>query len=389
MPRFLASTKPMGRWRVTDPSLSGRHARAGAGSGIVAIGLLLALVGAATALAIAIAGIAERHANALPDLSRGRPAGDAGAERPLPVMAFYMNWDAASRASLVAHLDAIAQVVPGVATVTGPDHRFIHEGDPDLAALLAAAPHAPALIPMVQNVAGDGGWDSAGTASLLASRAARIRLANQVTAMVAADHGAGVMLDMESLPAAAHPGYRALLADLHARFARRGWQLMIAAPVGDPDWDLRTYAALVDRIVLMAYDEHWMGGEPGAIASQRWFAEVVPAAVKAVGAGKAIVAIGSYAYDWSAGHTDPLTVEAARTLARQAGTAPTRDAASGNSHFAYRKDGRDHQVWLLDATTAAQEMPVIRQSGAAGVALWRLGSEDAQVWPVLTGARRP
>ncbi|WP_443019881.1 glycosyltransferase [Sphingomonas adhaesiva] len=364
--------------------------------------LLLALLAAAVLRPMAAA--APRFAAAA-DAPRGLTPAGVAVERGawLPgaaggtltggTMGFYMPWDDASRRSLEAHVGELEWLVPGLATVTGADHRFVAEGDEHLRSVLARAPKRPRVLPMVQNAAADGSWDGAGTAALLADAAARRRLAGQIEALVAQEKGAGVLLDLESLPASAQRDYRTFLGELRARFRPKGWVVTLAVPVADPDWDLAAIARVADRLVLMAYDEHWMGGEPGPIASQPWFARVVDAAVRQVGADKAIVAIGSYAYDWvgqgTARRTTPLSIADAWALAARAGVVPTFDAASGNSRFAYRADGQDHQVWLLDAMSAANQMAVIRRTGAAGVALWRLGSEDPGVWNALSDATRP
>ncbi len=295
-------------------------------------------------------------------------AGAAAGKAPLR-LGFYMPWDAASRASLAAHAGDLDWLAAGLATVTGADHHITYEHDADLAALLGKQARAPRLMPMIQNAMTDGRWDGEGTARLLAAAPARARFADRIVAMVAAERGAGVMLDLESLPAAAHGDYRRFLGELRARFAPRGWSVMVAVPVGDPAWDLHAYAAVADRLVLMAYDEHWMGGEAGPIASQGWFAGTVAAAVARTGADKAIVAIGNYAYDWQGRTTTPLTVAAAWQLAAQAGVKPQFDRVSGNPHFAYVRDGRAHQVWLLDATTAWNQRRAIERTGAAGIAL--------------------
>ena len=57
------------------------------------------------------------------------------------------------------------------------------------------------------------------------------------------------------------------------------------------------------------------------------------------------------------------------------------DPASLNPTFQYEEnDASQHQVWVLDAVTAFNQMAVTRQFGARGVALWRLGSEDPSMW---------
>ena len=301
--------------------------------------------------------------------------------RHLPVLGFYMPWDAASRRSLAGHVNEIDWLAPGIASVAGREHRFAYESDEYLHRVLSTAKRRPALIPMVQNAREDGSWDGAGTAALLADSNARHRFAGQIEHMVAAEQGTGVLLDLESLPATAHGDYRRFLSELRMRFARRHWQVMIATPVADTEWDLARYAKVVDRLVLMAYDENWMGGAAGPIASQPWFAQVVADALRTAGPD-AIVALGNYGYDWDGRTTVPLRVGDAWNLARQAGTVPQFDRASGNWHFAYRQNGRDHQVWLLDAVTAANQYRAAAAAGANAVALWRMGSEDPHFWTV-------
>ncbi|WP_294198792.1 glycosyltransferase [uncultured Sphingomonas sp.] len=366
----------------------------------VAVPLLLAVL-LTTAILRPMTGVAPRFAAAAAPLRAASAdvPGDATTGAWLPArsgaalrggtMGFYMPWDAASRRSLAEHIDALEWLVPGLATVTGADHRFVAEDDPYLRQVTARATRRVRVLPMVQNATAEGGWDGAGTAALLADPVARARLATQIVALVERERGAGVMLDLESLPASAHRDYRTFLSELRTRFAPHGWVVTLAAPVADPAWNLRAYAAVADRVVLMAYDEHWMGGEAGPIASQSWFARVVAQAVTQTGADKAIVAIGSYAYDWNGRTTVPLSIADALAIAAQAGVTPVFDTASGNSHFAYARNGQAHQVWMLDAPSAANQMAVVRRTGAAGVALWRLGSEDPQVWRALSDAPRP
>lgn len=294
--------------------------------------------------------------------------------------AFYMPWDARSRDSLQAQAAGLDWVVPGLASVAGPDHRFRYARDAFLHQVLDGAPPAPRLLVMVQNASGDGHWDGAGTRALLRDPAARATFLAQVSDMVAAEGAQGVTFDLENLPADAHADYRSFLSQARRQFAPRGWLVTIAAPLADPDWDLAAYAQRCDRIFLMAYDEHWAGGEAGPIASQPWFAAHVAQAVASVGPARSIVAIGNYAYDWHGGQTDILTVRDAWARARDAGTAPQIDSASENATFFYQQDGVAHRVWLLDAASAGNELRAIAQTGAAGVALWRLGSEDPAVW---------
>jgi cellulose synthase/poly-beta-1,6-N-acetylglucosamine synthase-like glycosyltransferase/peptidoglycan/xylan/chitin deacetylase (PgdA/CDA1 family)/spore germination protein YaaH len=301
--------------------------------------------------------------------------------KPVTV-AFYAPWDDTSRISLSAHINQIDWLVPALGSVWGPGGRLAYAPDPALRTILHTQAHAPALYPMVQN-ARDGRWDAAAVERILANRQARGRLLDDIAAMLKAEHAAGVTFDFEELPPTAHPAYRRLLSEARARFAPQGLKVLVAAPVDDPQWDLAAFAHVADRLFLMAYDEHYPGSEPGPIASQPWFVARVREAVAKTGADKAIVAVGAYAYDWKAGRTDAeaQTNEDAWLIAHDAGAATRFDPVSGEATFAYQDDGgQAHQVWMLDAASAWNQLRAAKSLGVSGYALWRLGGEDPGVW---------
>src|SRR5207253_9866820 len=88
--------------------------------------------------------------------------------------------------------------------------------------------------------------------------------------------------------------------------------LSIDLEAANDDLRIRQLAENVDLVVVMAYDEHFEGGEPGPIASVRWTDQVLDKFGAAVRANKPVIGIGSYAYDWSKGKkTESPTYQAA------------------------------------------------------------------------------
>src|SRR5260370_7014517 len=64
------------------------------------------------------------------------------------------------------------------------------------------------------------------------------------------------------------------------------------------------------------------------------------------------------------------------------------DAASLNPHYSYSDDhNHTHQVWMLDAVTAYNQLRASERLGVQGTALWRLGSSDTSIWPVWDSPR--
>ena len=335
------------------------------------------------ALAARIDAVRRRLGRGAAALSPWLPTAPATARSRQTVTGFYVPWDDTSRASLAAHVGALDQVVPALAYVTGREHRLRIVTDSRFDAILAGARHRPRVLPMVQNAL-DGRWDGPGLAALLADPRARARLLDGLTGMVRARHGSGIAFDFEELPVSAQANYHRLLAEAHQRFAPRRWTVAVAVPVANPDWRLRDYARVADQLFVMLYDEHWASGDPGPIASQAWYVHQLQQAVREIGPGKVVATVANYGYDWSPGSAGTaLTVEEA-WLASSASDARIRfDPASGNSTFRYEEDGRPHEVWLLDAASAWNQLRAAHLAGVAGVAVWRLGSEDPGLWPDL------
>jgi cellulose synthase/poly-beta-1,6-N-acetylglucosamine synthase-like glycosyltransferase/peptidoglycan/xylan/chitin deacetylase (PgdA/CDA1 family) len=169
---------------------------------------------------------------------------------------------------------------------------------------------------------------------------------------------------------------------------------MIALPARDDAYDYEFFSKQGDAIVLMNYDEHWRTSPPGPIASQDWYVENLRQVLKDVPAGKIIVAVGSYAYDWSEAAkkanepAQSLSIQEALLHAYESETQVEFDSVSLNPHYSYY-DEHDHvhQVWMLDSITAYNELRASERLGVQGTALWRLGSADTSLWPVWDATR--
>ncbi|MFM2302294.1 MAG: hypothetical protein RLZZ84_2030, partial [Pseudomonadota bacterium] len=301
---------------------------------------------------------------------------------------FYVPWDPESGAALRRHFNELDSVVAAEASIRFPQGKLVIQPDPQLGAILHGQLHRPDLQLMVQNIANEK-WDGAGMAALLANPPRADALVGELIAAAHQGQWSGVVFDIENLPDDALPAYQAFLARSHPRFNRAGLHLGLTVPAGEPVWNEARFARAVDTLILMNYDQHWQGGEAGPIASADWFTSELARAEAQVPANKLIVAIGNYGYDWHDGKADALTIDEAWLAARDSGTKPQFDPASGNSGFAYDETdatgNHRHTVWLMDAVTSWNQLSQL--NGIKGVALWRLGSEDPGFWEALDASR--
>ncbi len=242
-----------------------------------------------------------------------------------------------------------------------------------------------------------GVWDPV-IGTVLNDPNARANMERQLDKFLAANPNYhGISLDFEEVPDDAQAGYQALMAELYSDFSKKNLRLYINVPTGTDKKMLAFEAAHTDGIVLMNYDQHENTSAPGPIAAEDWFENNLQRVLQIVPKQKLICAIGNYAYDWTVplpdakGHTsqkvldvDSSSVQDAWQAASDSESDLTFAGDELNPHFAYDDEDEHvrHQVWLLDAVTAMNEMRAARQMGIQTYALWALGTEDPSIWNI-------
>ena len=320
----------------------------------------------------------------------GAPPRGLNADQPLAI-GFHVPWDESSAASLRRHIGELDWLIPGWVSVTGANHHISVFRDTAGREIINRATPRPLILPMVQN-AMNGVWDAAGMEALLRDPTQRKHFLDTLEPWLANNGAGGVFFDFEELSPRGQADYRTFLRETKARFARHNWVVAIAVPVGEADgdhgWNIPAFAQVVDRVFLMAYDEHEISGDAGPIASQGWFEQSIARAARGVPRGKLVVAIGNYGYDWHDGSGEPLAIDEAWQAARESSATPAWDKASGNTSFAYEEGKSRHVVWLLDAASAFNQIRFLQRVGLNGVAVWRLGAEDPGLWSVFGRTHR-
>jgi cellulose synthase/poly-beta-1,6-N-acetylglucosamine synthase-like glycosyltransferase/peptidoglycan/xylan/chitin deacetylase (PgdA/CDA1 family)/spore germination protein YaaH len=308
----------------------------------------------------------------------------SGTASPLRI-GFYVSDDASSLRSLKEHHRDLDVLAPALLHAVSHDGRISVTRDPDFAGWLRENRDGMAVTPLVDNFDGTL-WRGTDLADVLGRAEARRRLVAELDRYALEHRSDGLVVDFEELPVAAQPDLRAFTRELASRLHGRGRRLLIALPALDPDYDYGFFGRVCDAVVLMNYDQHWETSAPGPIAAQQWFAANLSKALESIPAGKLVVGVANYAYDWVDGEPDAsaaksLTVSDALSTAQASAAGLALDSESLNPHFSYLDaDKRTHRVWLLDAVTAHNQIRAAERAGALGTALWRLGSEDPTFW---------
>jgi cellulose synthase/poly-beta-1,6-N-acetylglucosamine synthase-like glycosyltransferase/peptidoglycan/xylan/chitin deacetylase (PgdA/CDA1 family)/spore germination protein YaaH len=312
-----------------------------------------------------------------------QPSLDKPANRPLAI-GFYVNWDESSYPSLKRALPTLDWVIPTWLYVSGPGMALHTDIDAKALNLIRAQKPSTPILPLLQNIE-KGTWDGAGLARMLADPAWRQQRVQQIVTFLNASKFQGVTVDFEEVPADAQKNLKAFLSEMSDAFSPHGLAIVLSVPFDDESWDYKGYAKIVDFELLMAYDQHWAGKDPGSIAAEDWFESTLDKRMKELDPDQTIVAIASYGYDWAKGQTaETLSFPDAMQRASDSQAAISFDPDTQNPHFSYSEDdGTDHQVWFLDGVTAYNQVHAADAYEPYGYAVWRLGSEDPSIWSIF------
>ena len=297
---------------------------------------------------------------------------------------FYETYEEASYPALKRSLPHLDWVIPNWLGLHGPNLDLAPAIDRRVINLIRTNKPGTQIVPMVQNIE-KGVWNSDGLASLLADEKRRGALVGQLTAFMSAHKFPGVVVDFEQVPQPAYGNLKTFLSDLSAAFAPHGWLILQTVPFDDKTWPYETYADIVDYTILMAYDEHDDSDDPGPIAGQSWFEQNLGERMRVLDPASTIIGIGNYGYDWhGTEYAESLNFQDAVLAARDSEADIDFDDVTGNAHFSYlENDKSKHDVWFLDAVTAFNQIHAADAYRPAGYAVWRIGSEDPSLWPVM------
>jgi spore germination protein YaaH/peptidoglycan/xylan/chitin deacetylase (PgdA/CDA1 family)/glycosyltransferase involved in cell wall biosynthesis len=313
------------------------------------------------------------------------------------VAAFYVPWQATGLPSLRANASKISHVVPAWLHLTADGSGLDFE-DYDLSSnpgnaevITLARANGVRIVPLLSN-SNDDVFDGERVHRLLTTPGAADKLIHSVVTWLVANRFDGLNIDFENLSDADTAKLPAFLARLGEQLHANGLTLSIDLEAGYDAAVLGSLAEPVDWALVMAYDQHASDDRAGPIAGIDWTEKVLDKAAQTIPEDKLVVGIGAYAYDWVRGRPGAEALTYQEAIAAAAGyrdeDRPDEvmdfDAKSLNSHFEY-EDGtsRLHDVWILDAASAYNQLQDAKDRDLRGIGIWCLGSEDPSMWRLL------
>ena len=304
-------------------------------------------------------------------------------ETPMLRTAFAVTSDHQSLLDFAAHRNDLDAVFPTWFTVSDADGSL---RQPAVTAATASLfTRHQLVLPMISNLDETGTWHPDELAILLDDPDASQRLIQNLKQKVLNLHADGINVDFEQLSKKETDNFSGWIKRLAAAFHEAHLLVTVDIPLNDDAFDYEYLGNEADAVVIMAYDEHYAPSKPGCIAGQSWFTDGIEDMVKRVPAGKIIVAMGAYGYDWNLTTKEPPTAfgfDEAMILAADMEADVKASGDELNPSFIYQDELKQerHQVCFLDAVTAWNQFRVACRHKVRGVSMWRLGLEDPGVW---------
>ncbi len=305
--------------------------------------------------------------------------------------AYYVTWDPSSLESLKQNSKLLDFVSP---------YYFILEPDGTITSSepSSSLPAANArIVPMVKNRAQYDDFHAQ-----ISDRASRASIVARLTNLVTAKSYAGIHIDFEGLLSSDRPFLTAFMAELSSALRPSGKLVTMAVAAKTYDsttgwagaYDYAALAPYVDLVTVMAYDYHYSGSpSPGPVAPIEWVSRVAEFAGSQFGSGKVLLGIPLYGYDWNLVTGPPAKArrygDIVDLVSTYGGTMSFDDGSKAAYYRYTASDGSPHEVWFENADSVRAKIEVAKKYNLAGIALWRLGQEDSQVWSVIGDLQNP
>ena len=252
-----------------------------------------------------------------------------------------------------------------------------------------AGSYGVARLLTVTNLRANGGFSGEIAHAIFRDEAARQRFFENVERRLAEGEYYGLNLDFEYVFPYDREAYNDFLAALSERLHRLGYLLVTALAPKTSDnqqgllYTAHDYAAhgrYADYVVLMTYEWGYTYGPAMAVAPIHKVRQVLDYAVRVMPAGKILMGVPNYGYDWTlpfqqGSAARALTNTGAVALAGRARAAIQFDPTAQAPYFRYvDSEGRQHEVWFEDARSLRAKYALVGEYELAGLSFWNLNS---------------
>ena len=228
--------------------------------------------------------------------------------------------------------------------------------------------------------------------AVLSSTSARDNLVNNLIGKAIAYNLDGINVDFEALSQKAADGYIQFIRELSIKCEKNDLVLSIDnyPPEGSNQfYNRKEQANYADYCIVMAYDEHYTGTEPGSNASLPFVKDAVEQSLEQIPAERLVLGMPFYAKIWktddSGSTNEAIAMKNIANYLKENKAKAVWDDTLGQKYTAFDKDGMKYELWIEDADSLALKLQVMKEQKLAGGAFWKEGFESSSIWSVIAG----
>ena len=198
----------------------------------------------------------------------------------------------------------------------------------------------------------------------------------------------GVQIDWELVAKEDDRNFRDFLRLLKKKLKGKTLSVAIPARVRTLERDAYDYAELakiVDKIIIMAYDEHWSTSAPGPVASRAWCARVADYAKSVIPGEKLVMGCPFYSRAWTdlRWSSQAYRMHRIDDITKANKVSNFKKSADGDLSFTYDIKTRV-TVFYDTVESSVARCRSYRDNGISRLAFWRVGQEIPAFWKELS-----
>lgn len=230
------------------------------------------------------------------------------------------------------------------------------------------------------------------TTELLANTGARHNLVNQLVSAAVQAGIDGINVDFEYLSEEVGIHFLQFLRELSIETHKNNLVLSVDNPVPEDftsHYDRAEQGRVVDYVIIMGYDEHYVGSEEaGSVASLPWVEKGIQDTLAEVPPERVINAVPFYTRLWKteAGtlSSEAIGMDLAQQVVTENNAQVYWDNETSQNFGSFEKEGNSFKIWMENGDSIAAKVQLTKKYNLAGVAAWKLGFENSGIWQVIT-----
>ena len=245
------------------------------------------------------------------------------------------------------------------------------------------------VIPMIKNSPGYDDFHK-----LLADPNQVKHIIDQIDNLITYNGYDGINIDWEEVNASDRPLLTSFMGQLYAKLHPKG-KLVTQAVVAKAhdatsgwggSYDYAALSSYLDMAVVMTYDYSYAGGHDGPVAPISWVQSVMAYATSQFGPGKVLMGMPFYGYDWNlsqGGNAHGDTYQGILDNVKQNNGTIGYDDNFQEPFADYTQNNDHHRAWFENPRSIAAKLDMMKRNNLGGYAVWRLGQESVDFWPVM------